>query len=210
MLKLKLQYLATWCEEPTHWKRPWCRERLRAGEEGQRMRWLDGITNSMDMGLSKLREMVKDREAWCAAVHVVARSSTRLSDWTTTISPQAQRNCQPQNGLGLRVRYPFCQFHEVRTWMSLFSEPHPPTWPPEGPDPYTTTGKVSWTRMSTTESQSTPFLATLECSWLPCSCLSPSNSPTIPSPSTTKEGPDPEMKMVPSPGVNLWGSSREP
>ena len=78
--------LATWWEQLTQWKRPdaekvWWQKRGR-----QRLRWLNGITDSMDMNLGELWQMVKDREAWCASVHEVPKSRTRLGDWTTRTS----------------------------------------------------------------------------------------------------------------------------
>ena len=83
---LAVYTLATWCKGPTHWKRHWCWERLKAKRRKgwQRMRWLDSITDSMDMNWSKLQETVKDREAWHAEVHGVTKRQTWLSDWTTT------------------------------------------------------------------------------------------------------------------------------
>ena len=143
MLRLKLQYFGYLMWRVDSLGKPLMLRgiggRRRRGWQG--MRWLDGITDSMDMSLSKLRKLVMDREAWHAAIHGVAKGWTRLSDWT-------ELNCNLPGSPVLHYLLEFLQTHVH--WVGDAIQPsHPLSSPfPPAPNPSLHQGLFQWVNSS--------------------------------------------------------------
>ena len=109
MLKLKLQYFGHLMRRSDSLEKTLMLGKIEGGTKRgwQRMRWLDGITDSMDMSLSKFRELVRDRETWCAAVHGVTKSRIWLWDWTELSSMPMGRKVQKNFTKRVPIKWPW-------------------------------------------------------------------------------------------------------